>query len=66
MTQLIHNTLSRFVDSGEIAGCSARIMRNDEVLFEESFGYADIESKLKMSADTHVQGDHRSRHHAAL
>ena len=52
MTQLIHNTLSRFVDSGEIAGCSARIMRNDEVLFEESFGYADIESKLKMSADT--------------
>ncbi len=52
MTQLIHNTLSRFVDSGEIAGCSARIMRNDEVLFEGSFGYADIESKLKMSADT--------------
>ncbi len=52
MIQLIHNTLSRFVDSGEIAGCSARIMRNDEVLFEESFGYADIESKLKMSADT--------------
>ena len=52
MTQLIHNTLSRFVDSGEIAGCSARIMRNDEVLFEESFGYADIESKLKMSGDT--------------
>ena len=52
MTQLIHNTLSRFVDSGEIAGCSARIMRNDKVLFEESFGYADIESKLKMSADT--------------
>ena len=52
MTQLIHNTLSRFVDSGEIAGCSARIMRNDEILFEESFGYADIESKLKMSADT--------------
>ena len=52
MTHLIHNTLSRFVDSGEIAGCSARILRNDEVLFEESFGYADIESKLKMSADT--------------
>ena len=44
MTHLIHNTLSRFVDSGEIAGCSARIVRNDEVLFEESFGYADIES----------------------
>ena len=30
MAQLIQNTLSRFVDSGEIAGCSARIMRGDE------------------------------------
>ena len=52
MTHLIQNTLSRFVDSGEIAGCSARIMRNDEVLFEESFGYADIESKTRMSDNT--------------
>ena len=52
MNQLIQNTLSRFVDSGEIAGCSARILRNDEVLFQGSFGYADIESKLKMSDNT--------------
>ena len=27
-------------------------MRNDEVLFEESFGYADIESKTRMSDNT--------------
>ena len=52
MNQLIQNTLSRFVDSGEIAGCSARILRNDEVLFEGSFGYADIESKTMMSDNT--------------
>ncbi|MBR5960894.1 MAG: beta-lactamase family protein [Clostridia bacterium] len=52
MTHLIQNTLSRFVDSGEIAGCSARILRNDEVLFEGNFGYADIESKTKMADNT--------------
>ncbi len=52
MKDLIGNTLSRFVDSGEIAGCSARIMRKDEVLFEGSFGYADIEKKKPMADDT--------------
>ncbi len=52
MTHLIQNTLSRFVDSGEIAGCSVRIVRNDEVFFEGNFGYADIEKKEKMSDNT--------------
>ena len=49
--ELIQNTLRRFVDSGEIAGCAVRVMRNDEVLCEDSFGYADIEKKVKMSAE---------------
>ena len=46
---LVHNTLSRFVSDGQIAGCAVRIMRNDEVSYEESFGYADIERKIPMS-----------------
>lgn len=50
--QLVRDTLSRFVSGGEIAGCSARIMRKDEVLFEESFGYADREAKRPMGPDT--------------
>lgn len=50
--ELVRNTLNRFVDSGEIAGCSARIMRNDEVLFQECFGYADIEKKERITDDT--------------
>ena len=45
MMPLVQNTLSRFVAGGQIAGCSARIMRHDEVLFEGHFGYADIEEK---------------------
>lgn len=52
--QLIQNTLSRFVDSGEIAGCAIRIMRNDKVFFEGSFGYADIENKVKMSSENTI------------
>ena len=50
--KLIQNTLGRFVSDGEIAGCSARIMQNDEVLFEGHFGYADIEKGIPMSDDT--------------
>ncbi len=52
--QLIENTLSRFVSSGEIAGCAVRVMRNDEVFYEGSFGYADIESKTPMSSENTV------------
>ena len=52
MMRLVHDTLSRFVSSGEIAGCSVRILRNDEVCCEECFGYADIEKKDRITVDT--------------
>ncbi len=48
----VRNTLSRFVDDRQIAGCSVRIMKDDEVRFEGSFGYADIEKKIRMSENT--------------
>ena len=51
---LVQNTLSRFVSSGQIAGCAVRIMRNDEVSFEGSFGYADIEKKVPMSSENTI------------
>ena len=52
MKHLIHNTLSRFVDSGQIAGCSVRIVRNDETFYEGCFGYADIEKNVRISENT--------------
>ncbi len=52
MKNLIQDTLSRFVDEGQIAGCSAKILRKDKVLFEGCFGYADIAKKQKISEDT--------------
>ena len=54
MTNLIQDTLSRFVDSGEIAGCAVKILRNDRTLFEGSFGYADIEHKIPMSSENTI------------
>ncbi len=51
---LVQNTLSRFVSSGQIAGCAVRIMRNDEVCFEDSFGYADIGKQVKMSSENTI------------
>ena len=49
--ELLRNTLSRFVSSGQIAGCAVRVMRKDEVCYEDSFGCADIENKVPMSAE---------------
>ena len=52
--QLLQNTLSRFVSSGQIAGCAVRVLRKDNILFEGSFGYADIEKKVKMSSENTI------------
>ena len=49
---LVQNTLSRFVSEGQIAGCSARIMKDDEVRFEGCFGYANLEKKTPISDQT--------------
>ncbi len=51
--KLVQNTLSRFVASRQIAGCSVRIMRDDAVCFKGCFGYADIEKQVRM-ADTTI------------
>ena len=52
--ELVKNTLNRFVVSGKIAGCAVRITRSDETLYEDSFGYANIEKKIKMSAENTI------------
>ena len=54
MMHLLENTLSRFVSDGQIAGCAVKVMRNDETCFEGSFGYADIEKKVKMSSENTI------------
>ena len=51
MMNPVHNTLARFVGSGEIAGCAVRITQGERILCEESFGYADIGKKVKMDCE---------------
>ncbi len=53
-TELLQNTLSRFVSSGQIAGCAIRILRGDRVWFEDSFGYADREQQIPMSTENSI------------
>ncbi len=52
--KLLQNTLSRFVSSGQIAGCAARVMQHDRVIFEGSFGYANIGDKVRMSSENTI------------
>ena len=49
---LLQNTLSRFVASGQIAGCGAKVIRNDKTCFEGYFGFANREKQVKMGVDT--------------
>ncbi len=50
--KLVEDTLSRFVSSGQIAGCAAKVIRNGETCFEGCFGYADIEKKIEITDQT--------------
>ena len=52
MMNLVHDTLSRFVADGQIAGCAAKIIRFDQTCFEGCFGYANLEDKVPISDDT--------------
>ncbi len=52
MMEFVRDTLKGFVSSGQIAGCSVRIMRDDEVCYEGCFGSADIEKKIPMAENT--------------
>ena len=49
---LVENTLSSFVTSGQIAGCSAKIIRAGKTLFEGNFGYANIEKQIPITDST--------------
>jgi CubicO group peptidase (beta-lactamase class C family) len=43
--------LKSFLEKGPV-GCACTVVRNGEVLYEESFGYADLANNTKLAADT--------------
>jgi CubicO group peptidase (beta-lactamase class C family) len=49
--QRIDKVLQQAVDSGWIAGSVALIARDGKIVYNKAFGYADIDSKLKMQPD---------------
>ena len=50
--KLVHETLRRFVDAGQIAGCSIKIIRGGETLHKECLGYANIEQQTPITEKT--------------
>ena len=52
MMDLLNDTLRRFVASGSIAGCAAKVVREDTTVFEGCYGYADIGRKIEMNDQT--------------
>ena len=42
--------LQKFVDDG-LPGCGCMIARKGEVLYENYFGYSDIENRVPLTAD---------------
>lgn len=50
--ELLRNTLDRFVASGQIAGCAAKVVRGGETLFEGAFGHANLEKGIRMDGST--------------
>jgi CubicO group peptidase (beta-lactamase class C family) len=51
----IDSTLSRFVETGTIAGVSALIYEKNKEAYFNAFGFADREAKIPMSRNTIVQ-----------
>ena len=52
--RLLQDTLSRFVSSGQIAGCVVKVVRNNQCCFEGSFGCANLENQVPMSSENTI------------
>jgi CubicO group peptidase (beta-lactamase class C family) len=44
--------LKSFMEKGGPAGCACTVVRHGEVLYQENFGYADLEKKISIQPDT--------------
>ncbi len=49
---VLHQKLNDYVDSGQLAGISALISNNNEVLFSENFGFQNIENQDPVTENT--------------
>ncbi len=48
----IDSAINAEIETGDIAGAVALIVKNGEVVYHKSFGLADIESKVPMQTDS--------------
>ena len=48
----IHQVMDSYIANGEIAGGALVIRKNDEIVFDGKWGYADIEKKIPITDHT--------------
>ena len=48
----IHTAMQRYVDNGFVPGVTTLVARKGRVVYQDSVGYRDVESKAPMTADT--------------
>ena len=48
----INSLMERYVDSGKLAGIETCVVRHDQVVHRETFGYQNLETKTPMSGDS--------------
>jgi CubicO group peptidase (beta-lactamase class C family) len=50
--QRLNPLLKSFMEKGGPAGCACTVVRRGEVVYQESFGYADLEKQIRIQPDT--------------
>ncbi len=49
---VIHQVMNAYIASGEMAGGALIVRKNDEIVFDGKWGYADIEKQIPITEDT--------------
>ena len=52
MFESLNDVFQRYIDSGELAGCSLVIRQRDKVMFQGKWGYADLARKTPLTEDS--------------
>ncbi|MEM1119187.1 MAG: serine hydrolase domain-containing protein [Bacteroidota bacterium] len=52
---LVETLLAELVDKMNLPGLSIAVSKNEQVIYAKAFGYADVESQIKMTTNTRIR-----------
>lgn len=50
--EIIHQVMNGYLSNQEMAGAALIVRKNDEVVFDGKWGYADLDKKIPVTNDT--------------